>query len=132
MARKPSPWYWPERNGWYTILNGQRQSLGNHPEDAPPPLKRRGKWVIPSAIEQAFHKLLVTPATSTAPTPVQNQDGLTVAEVFDKYLDWCEKHREPRTFEWYREAIAAQAPRCRGFSWPFSVTSFDARINVQS
>ena len=21
MARTPSPWYWPERNGWYTILH---------------------------------------------------------------------------------------------------------------
>ena len=84
MARRPSPWYWPERNGWYTILNGQRQSLGNHPEDAPPPVKRRGKWVIPSAIEQAFHTLLVTPSTpSTASPQAQVPCGLTVAEVFE-------------------------------------------------
>lgn len=32
-----------------------------------------------------------------APKSITN-DGLSIAEVFDKYLEWCEKHREPRTF----------------------------------
>jgi hypothetical protein len=104
MARRASPWYWPERSGWYVILNGQRHPLGNHPADAPPPQKRRGKWAIPLAIEQAFRKLLAAP--SATPPPIQqNSGGITVAEVFDKYLDWCEKHRSPRTFEWYRDHI---------------------------
>ena len=30
-------------------------------------------------------------------------DDLTVAEVFDKFLDWCQKHREQRTYEGYLE-----------------------------
>jgi integrase len=104
MARKPSPWYWPERNGWFTILNGQRQPLGNHPADAPPPQKRKGKWVIPTAIDNAFHKLLSTPATAP-PLPAQTRDGLSVAEVFDKFLDWCQKHREGRTYADYHDYI---------------------------
>jgi len=28
-----------------------------------------------------------------------------VAEILDKYLDWCQKHRSARTFEWYRNHI---------------------------
>jgi integrase len=102
MARKPSPWYWPERNGWYTILNGHREFLAAHPPEAPPPTKRAGKWVIPQFVEQVFYKLLATPQTEK---PASEPSGLTVAEIFDKYLDWCKKHRQPRTFDWYRDHI---------------------------
>ena len=28
-------------------------------------------------------------------------DGLTLAELFEKYLDWCLKHREKRTYDGY-------------------------------
>jgi hypothetical protein len=28
-----------------------------------------------------------------------------VAEVFDRYLDWCEKNRPARTFQWNRDHI---------------------------
>src|SRR2546423_8185436 len=62
VARKPSPWYWPERNGWYTILNGQRHPLGTHPTNAPPPQRRKGQWVAPPQIQQAFHALLAKPS----------------------------------------------------------------------
>jgi hypothetical protein len=107
MARKPSPWYWPERNGWYTILNGQRQPLGNHPADAPPPQKRKGKWVTPESIEQAFHALLAAPVANHnhAVIPSAASSGLTVAEIFEKYLDWCMKHRSARSYEWYQKHI---------------------------
>jgi integrase len=107
MARKPSPWYWPERNGWFTILNGQRQPLGNHPADAPPPQKRKGKWIAPLAIEQVFHALLAAPAPCDAQPIVATvaSTGLTVADVYEKYLDWCLKHRSARSYEWYKKHI---------------------------
>ena len=108
MARKASPWYWPERNSWYTIVNGHRHPLGEHPVDAPAPQKRKGKWVIPLAIEQVFHALLANPPAGIVQAPVQSTDtnsGLTVAEVYEKYLDWCEKHRSRRTYEWYKKHI---------------------------
>ncbi len=31
--------------------------------------------------------------------------ALTIVELFGKYLEWCEKNREPRTFEWYRDHL---------------------------
>ena len=106
MARKPSPWYWPERNGWFTILGGTRRPLGDHPADLPPPVKRKGKWVAPPAIATAFHTLLA------APTPPSRGDnlgtraaGLTVSELLDKFLDWTQKNKAARTYEWYRDHL---------------------------
>lgn len=34
-------------------------------------------------------------------------DGPTVAIILEKYLDWCKRHREPRTYEWYQDHIQA-------------------------
>ena len=93
MARKPSPWYWPERNGWFTILNGHRHPLGEHPADLPTPQKRKGKWVVPQRSRRPS-TLLVAPA----PRPASHGGnaataGMTVSEVLDKFLDWTEKHK---------------------------------------
>jgi len=104
MARTPSPWYWPERNGWFTILNGSRHPLGEHPADLPPPVKRKGKWVVPSAVATAFHALLAAPK-ARAPKLPPRADGPTVSEVLDKFLDWALKHKATRTFEWYRDHL---------------------------
>jgi hypothetical protein len=50
MAKKPSPWFWEARGGWYITRNGQHIKLGKHPEDSPPPAKRNGKWIVPESI----------------------------------------------------------------------------------
>ncbi|HEX5271442.1 MAG TPA: hypothetical protein VFW33_13185 [Gemmataceae bacterium] len=57
--------------------------------------------------------------------------GPTVAEVFEKYPAWCQKHREARTYDWYRghiqgfidfrpEVAALTVPELR----PFHVTEW--------
>jgi integrase len=103
VARIAHPWFWEERNGWYVNRNGQRHFLGDHPPDAPDPRKTKGKWNAPEAIRTAFHALMASPAEPilSAPEPPQNPDGLTVGVLFEKYLDWCEKHREKRTYDGY-------------------------------
>ncbi len=105
MARKPSPWYWPERNGWYTILHGKRQHLADHPADAPPPKKRGGKWIVPPAIDQAFHVLLAMPDPQPPRLAAAPCDSPLVSVLLDKYLDWCRRENAVRTFEWYRDHI---------------------------
>lgn len=117
MARKPSPWYWPERNGWFTILNGSRHSLGEHPKDLPQPTKRKGKWVAPLTIETAFHALLAAPQPQNSMRPAHRTD-LTVAELFEKFLDWTQKNKAPRTYEWYRDHLQSFLDRLAPKSLP--------------
>lgn len=46
---------------------------------------------------------------SSKPAPLVPAPALTVgssvAEVFDRYLDWCQKRRSARTYEWYKDHI---------------------------
>ncbi len=104
MARNASPWYWERRNCWAVIIDGQRHLLGDHPDDAPPPHKRKGKWVVPPAIQQRYHEVVAAPREQhhLAPEP---EPTVAVAEVFEKFLDWCSKNRAPRTYEWSRTHI---------------------------
>lgn len=104
MARTASPWFRAERNAWYVIKGGTRVCLGEHPPDAPPPRKKKNRWVVPPAILARFHELMAAnPGAPPARTPPAA--GLLVAEVFEKFLDWCEKNRSPRTYEWSRNHI---------------------------
>ena len=121
MARKPSPWFWPERNGWFTILGGRRHPLGDHPAELPPPVKRKGKWVAPPTIERAFHALLAAPAERIEPRI--EPAVLTVSELLDKFLDWTQKNKAARTFEWYcnhgavRCSPGPRSPSARLLAW---------------
>ena len=105
MARRPSPWFREDRNGWYVNKDGQRHFLGEHPDGAPPPRqdKKTKKWNAPAAVMQAFHELMAK--GDSVPKRTDKPEGPIVADVFDKFLDWCEKHRAGRTFEWYRDHI---------------------------
>lgn len=86
MARNPKPWWREDRQAWFVTINGDRHNLGPDEKEA----RRR------------FHELM---ARKDEPKPVKKIDGLTVAEVYDKYLSWCKQHREPLTYEGYRSYI---------------------------
>jgi integrase len=105
MARTASPWFWEERQGWYVNKDGQRHFLGEHPEGASPPRKHKGKWNAPQPIVLAFHTLMAAPLEQTFPKTSPQADGPLVVEILDKYLDWCQKHRAGRTYEWYHDHI---------------------------
>lgn len=100
MARVAHPWYWEERDAWYVTKDGHRHPLGSHPENAPPPRKTKGKWNPPEAIRLAFHTLMVAPPPAAPAAPV-TPSNLSVALLFEKYLDWCQRHREKRTYTDY-------------------------------
>jgi hypothetical protein len=106
MAKRPSPWFWGARGGWYITRNGQHVNLGKHPADSPPPSKRNGKWVVPEAVMRAFHAAMtVNPGGENQQAAAVPVGGPTVAEILEKYLAWCQKHREARTYDWYRDHI---------------------------
>jgi site-specific recombinase XerD len=81
--------------------------LGPHPEGFPAPRQVKGKWNAPRPIMQAFHALLAAPPDSnpTAAPVSSAQSALTVPDVFDAFLEWCQRNRSPRTYEWSRNHI---------------------------
>lgn len=108
MARKPSPWYREDREGWFVTLNGQRHFLGTHPEGAPTPKKseRTKLWNTPRVILDAFHKLVAEGPPEELPEPAEEEAGPgedSVVAVLDDFLTWCQENREPITARRYAE-----------------------------
>jgi site-specific recombinase XerD len=79
MARPPKPWFWKARKAWYVTIDGTRHFLAEDKEAA---LTR-------------FHQLMAEPQKR-----IVRSDS--VAAIIDLFLDWCQKHRAPDTYEWYR------------------------------
>lgn len=97
MARAPKPWFREDRQAYFVTINGTRHNLGPDKKEA----------------DRRFHELMARPDLSptqshtNAPTIPPQTGPLTVAEVFEKFLDWCQKHRSERTYEWSQKHIQA-------------------------
>lgn len=82
MARTPKPWYWDERKAYFVTVRGRRHNLGPDKAEA----------------ARRFHELMAErPAPSPAAPAVPAE--LSVAELFDNFLDRTRRHREASTFE---------------------------------
>ena len=79
MARSASPWFWESRNLWAVIIDGDRHILGEHPDDAPPPRKKKNKWIVPKAIQDAFDDPLARPVGPGRPQSSNGEDRTTEA-----------------------------------------------------
>ena len=79
MARKPKPWFWKARNGWYVTIDGVKHNLG------------RDK----TAAHTRFYQLMAEPQKR-----VVRSDS--VAAIVDVFLEWCHAQRATDTYEWYR------------------------------
>ena len=73
MTRKASPWYWQNRGEWCIIIRGKRHRLCADKDEA----------------ERRSHELL---AARPNPQPLPKTTVVTVVSLFDKFLDYCEKH----------------------------------------
>ena len=87
MARVPKPWWREDRQAWFVTIDCKRQNLGANRKEA----------------MQRFHSLMATPARVGITKATES-----VAAIIDLLLDWTQKHRAPRTYDWYRE-------RCQWF-----------------
>ena len=85
MARTPQPWFREDRQAWFVTIRGKRHNLGPDEKEA----------------HRLFHEILGRKEDSPTSPPAPKDDGLTVAEVFDKFLTWCRQHREPSTYQGY-------------------------------
>jgi integrase len=92
MAHFPKPFFRPARGLWYVQLDGKQINLGSDKADA----------------FKAYHGLMQQHAEAKPeqPAPLPGLRRLVVV-IVDEYLDWCEKHRAPATYEWYRDRLEA-------------------------
>jgi integrase len=90
VPRTPKPWFWASRQSYYVTIRGGRHNLGPDKAEA----------------ERRFHELMARdPLTVPAATPPSGLAEPLAAQIFDRFLDWCQKHRAARTYEWYRDHI---------------------------
>jgi len=50
--KQPYPWFSESRSGggWFVKIRGEQTFLGKNSEGAPKPVKRNGRWNLPSGI----------------------------------------------------------------------------------
>jgi integrase len=84
----PKPFYRADRGLWYVQLAGRQVNLGPDRD----------------AAFRAYHDLMARPPEVPRP-----QLGDSVVAILEAYLDWCQKHRAPRTYDWYRDYVQSFA-----------------------
>jgi integrase len=81
MAKHPQPYFRAQRGTWCVQLDGKQITLGADEKEA----------------FTLYHKLMSERA-SPAPRVLVSTAVVTTLDLF---LDWCEKNRARRTYEWY-------------------------------
>lgn len=81
--KRPKPFYRKFTKTWYVKIDGKFHRLGADEAEA---------W-------EKYHALMLgrQPQPTTPDSPVQ--------DLLGKFLTWCEKHREKRTYKWYAQYL---------------------------
>ena len=93
MPHHPKPFFRTGR-GWYVQLGKGQIKLCDGPKNSD----------TEAAAWERYHAVMAD-QTQNIPKISPPADGHLVAEILDKFLDWCQKHRAGRTFDWYRDHI---------------------------
>ncbi len=89
MAHYPKPFFRPARGLWYIQIDGKQINLGGDQ----------------TAAFKAYHGLMQQRSEGQAiPTASVSTQHLVVL-IVDEFLDWCEKHRAPDTYYWYKDRL---------------------------
>lgn len=94
MPRFRKPFFRADRGLWYVQLNGRQINLGAEKD----------------AAFAAYHQMMggrspAVPAPSAAPVAAAASQQRLLVVVIDEFLDWCEKHRAPDTYRWYKDRL---------------------------
>lgn len=82
MPHFPKPFFRRSRGLYYVQLRGKQINLG----------------ADRVAAFARYHELM----TQVPPAVVPSDD---VISIIDAFLDWCQQHRAPRTYDWYKERL---------------------------
>lgn len=73
--RQPKPYFRKQKQAWYLQINGKRICLGKD---------KKAAW-------QKYHEIMA------GNKPIEESTA-TVAELFERYLDWVQENRRPGTY----------------------------------
>lgn len=96
MPRFRKPFYRADRGLWYVQLRGKQINLGADKDAA---FTEYHALMGARAVALAGQS-----ATSAAASPALQR---LLIVVVDEFLDWCEKHRAPDTYRWYKDRLNA-------------------------
>jgi integrase len=88
MPHYPKPFFRAPRGLWYVQIHGRQVNLGPDRDEA----------------FRRYHDLM-----SRGPDEPESSNGDSAVSVLDAFLDWCQKHRAPRTYDWYRDYLQSFA-----------------------
>ena len=90
MAHYPKPFFRPTRGLWYVQIAGKQFNLGN----------------AEAAAFEAYHALMQQHCKRpNVPPTLASSPARPAITILDEFLDWCEKHRAPETYRWYKDRI---------------------------
>jgi integrase len=84
MPHYPKPFFRAPRGLWYVQIHGRQVNLGPDRDEA----------------FRRYHDLM-----ARGPDEPESSIGDSAVSVLDAFLDWCQKHRAPRTYDWYRDYL---------------------------
>ncbi len=88
MPKFPKPFFRTARRAWFVQVAGKQINLGPDRD----------------AAFRRYHELMGRPKPVAAPVTAD-----TVLSVLDAFLDWCQKHKAGRTYDWYRDYLESFA-----------------------
>ncbi|HEX3149193.1 MAG TPA: site-specific integrase [Gemmataceae bacterium] len=83
MPHFPKPYFLKSRSVWKVQIGGKQYNLGPDKEEA----------------FRRYHEVMATPPQQS---PTLSSRSISVVNVLDTFLGWCQEHRAPETYEWYR------------------------------
>jgi len=84
----PKPFFRTARNAWFVQIGPKQIKLGAVRDEA----------------FKLYHELMARPATTVA-APSDSSPTQLVVVIVDEFLEWCEKHRSPDTYRWYKDRL---------------------------
>jgi integrase len=84
VPHHPRPFFKKSHRCWYVQIGGRQLRLSADREEA----------------FREYHRLMGDGPKQIAAGPPA--DAAVVTDLINKFLDWCQEHRSPNTFEWYR------------------------------
>ncbi len=83
-SKFPKPFFRSARKAWFVQVGGKQIKLGPDRDEA----------------FRRYHEIMGQPDT-----PQAQVDSSSVVGVLDAFLDWCQKHKAGRTYDWYRDYL---------------------------